>query len=127
MCNFAQLHRMTESGKHIEATAIDLFQQFDIEGNASKLPEEDDPFAVLRSIIAEKIRYLIDKEPERFKYVLYRIDVAEARVQQVLANYPLTEAAEQIAELIIARQLEKVKTRQQYKAGGNELSWDIEP
>lgn len=127
MCNFAQLHRMTESGKHIEATAIDLFQQFDIEGNASKLPEEDDPFAVLRSIIAEKIRYLIDKEPERFKYVLYRIDVAEARVHQVLANYPLTEAAEQIAELIIARQLEKVKTRQQYKAGGNELSWDIEP
>lgn len=120
---------MKESDRqnYMEATAVDLFQQFEIEGNAHALPAENDPFAVLRSIIAAKIRLLIDKDPERLKYILYRIDVKEQKVKEALANEPLTEAAESIANLIINRQLEKVETRSKYGTGQGDLSWDIEP
>ncbi len=111
----------------IEATAVDLFQQFEIEGDARQLPTEHDPMVVLRSIIAEKIRYLIDKNPERLKHVLYRIDVNEQQVKKALAEEALAEAVDTIADMIIKRQLEKVTTRQQYATGNGNLSWDIEP
>lgn len=118
---------MELGNEHIADTALAIFDNFEIDGPAEKLPQESDPWGVLRSILAEKIRYWVEKDPERLKYVLYRIDVNEQKVLEVLANSELTDAIDHIAQMIIERQLEKVETRKKYasKADG-ELSWDID-
>lgn len=118
---------MDLGNEHIADTAIAIFNNFEIDGPAEKLPEEKDPWTVLRSILAEKIRYWIEKEPEKLKYVLYRIDVNEQKVMNVLAHGELTEAIDSIAQMIIERQLEKVETRKKYASNNGDLSWDIEP
>lgn len=113
---------------HITDTAIDIFERFEIELSADGLQQQDDPFDELRSILAQKIRYLIDRDIDKLKQALYRIDVNEQQVKHVLAESPLDEAVDEIAAMIINRQLEKVKTRKKYsQPGGNDLSWDIEP
>ena len=119
---------MPADNPHIADAALDIFDRFEIEGSAEKLPQEDDPFAVLRSILAQKIRYWIDRDIDKLKQALYRIDVNERQVKEVLATEPLDEAVEHIADLIIKRQLEKVETRKKYSAPNQgDLSWDIEP
>lgn len=112
----------------INETALDVYHQFEIEQDIEGLKQEDDPFAVLRSILAQKIRYLIDRDIDKLKQALYRIDVNEQQVKKVLAESPLDEAVDEIAGMIISRQLEKVKTRKKYsQPGSSDLSWDIEP
>ena len=117
---------MGSSNEHIADTALAIFDNFEIEGAADRLPEENDPWAVLRSILAEKIRYWIEKDPDKLKYVLYRIDVNEQKVMHVLAHGELTEAIDTIAQMIIERQLEKVETRKKYASKDSDLSWDID-
>ncbi|HYG15779.1 MAG TPA: hypothetical protein VEC12_08505, partial [Bacteroidia bacterium] len=47
--------------------------------------------------------------------LLYRIDVSEKKVKEVIATMPYSLHAIKIAELIIKRQEDKVQTRKEYK------------
>ena len=50
--------------------------------------------------------------------LLYRLDVSEARVRKILDELQQEDAGKIIAAVIIERQLQKVKTRQQFKQQG---------
>lgn len=50
--------------------------------------------------------------------LLYRLDVSEARVRKILDEMQQEDAGKIIAAVIIERQLQKVKTRQQFKQQG---------
>ena len=79
------------------------------------LPEGETPYAALLKKLTEEIQHLIDFDLNKLWSILYRIDVAEKNVKEVIATTPFTEHAHRIAELIIARQLQKIESRKKYK------------
>lgn len=62
---------------------------------------------------------LINNDFEYLLSLLYRIDVDEKKIRFLLDSKPGTNAGELIAGLIIKRQLEKIKTKKQFKPPTN--------
>ena len=71
-----------------------------------KGPELED----LIKALAERIAYMLDKEPELLFSTLYRLDVLEPKINAVLHSSS-ESPAEGLARLIVERQIEKSKTR----------------
>ncbi len=84
-------------------------------------PARTDPVAStitmddVRRFLVEKITPLLDRNPARLMTILYRIDVAEPTVQQVLATAPAEAIPAALADLIIERQLQKIRIRRRYR------------
>ncbi len=71
-------------------------------------------FEAIREILADKLRMLIDQDPERLIFLLYRLDINENKVRALLAaGNP--DTAMDLARLIMERQLQKIKTRNQFR------------
>jgi hypothetical protein len=70
----------------------------------------------LRNLLSSHIHLLINYNFNKLVSILYRIDVSEMKLRQLLQDNPAEDAGKIIAELIIDRQLQKIKTR---KEGGN--------
>jgi hypothetical protein len=68
-----------------------------------------------RQELAVYINKLINTDFEKLVFLLYRIDVQESTIKQLLALPSNNNAGEIIAEAIIKRQLEKVSSRQKFK------------
>lgn len=75
----------------------------------------------LQQKLAAHINHLIQHHFEQLVSLLYRIDVSEAKIKSLLQNEPGKNAGNLIAVLIIERQLQKIKTRQQFKQSGNDF------
>jgi hypothetical protein len=71
----------------------------------------------LRQQLADAVNYLLGNDFSRLVQVLYRVDVSEPRLKRLLQEQPNTDAAVLIAELLIQRQEEKIKTRQAFRSG----------
>lgn len=69
--------------------------------------------------LADAINYMITHNFEKLVQLLYRIDVNEQKLKKMLQTYN-EEAGKIIARLIIERQLEKIKTRQQFRQKGGD-------
>ncbi len=69
--------------------------------------------------LKEYCNHLIKTNFEKMVGILYRIDVNETKLKQVLNQNPDEDAGEIIAHLIIERQLEKINTRKKFKQTGN--------
>lgn len=52
---------------------------------------------------------------------LYRIDVSEQKIRQTLRENPQAEAGRIIAHLVIERQKQKIKTREQFSPRDNDI------
>ena len=63
------------------------------------------------------INELINKDFHALIQLLYRIDVNEKKIRLYLNQKPNEDAAEVLADLIIERQIEKIKSREKYKSG----------
>lgn len=72
-------------------------------------------YAWLRQVLAQSITRLIDRDMNQLLQILYRIDVAESRVQSAF-QAPFRDIPELLAELVIARQLEKILLQRDYAA-----------
>ncbi len=68
-------------------------------------------------ILTETISELLDKNVERLVSILYRIDVGQKRTDEIFNNPSKDEIASLIADAVIERQLQKVKTRRKYSNG----------
>ena len=88
---------------------------------AIELPEKIS-FEELQSKLATHINHLIQHHFEQLVSLLYRIDVSEAKIKSLLQQQPNEDAAKIIAALIIERQLQKIKTRQQYSQRDNNFN-----
>lgn len=67
------------------------------------------------SLLAEKINYLVGNDFPALVNILYRIDVSELKVKQVLKDHPDDDAGSLIAALILERMLAKAKSRENFK------------
>lgn len=80
----------------------------------------------VRRFLVSRITPLLDRNPAHLMSLLYRIDVAEDRVQEVLASAPPEAIPGALADLIIDRQLQKVRLRRRYReAGGGMEEGDL--
>jgi hypothetical protein len=70
--------------------------------------------AELKMILSGHINYLITNDFNKLLSVLYKVDVSEKLLKISLQEHT-QDAATVIAEMIIERQLEKIKTREQFR------------
>lgn len=69
----------------------------------------------LRQKLSGHINDLINSDFEKLVQLLYRLDIDEKKLKKVLQDNPGQNAGEMISDLIIERQLQKIKSRQQFK------------
>ena len=65
--------------------------------------------------LAGRINQLIENDFTQLLQILYRIDVSEQKLRSLLKQNTGTDAGRIIAVLIIERQLEKLRSRQQFR------------
>lgn len=75
----------------------------------------------LKGKLTLHINYLINHDFEKLVSLLYRIDVSEPRLRNLLNQTEGEGAAALITDLIIERQLEKIKSRQQFRQQDNDI------
>ncbi len=102
-----------------------LFDSFEI--NEQLLPSTDngeEKFRAFRQLLIQRIEELIQRDFEKLKWILYRIDVSEKKLNEALQNSE-TDAATVMADLIIQRQIEKAESRKKFGDNENEWNFDI--
>lgn len=72
----------------------------------------------LKDGLSAYLNHLIITDFERLVRILYRIDVNENKLKYLLRENKGEGSGDLIADLIIERQLQKIKTREDFKASG---------
>ena len=67
------------------------------------------------------INQLISGGFAKLVYLLYAVDVSEKKLKQLLAEHPNEDAGKLIALLILERQNEKKKSREQFKQNEQDI------
>ena len=75
----------------------------------------------LKQKMALHINHCINHDFEKLVSLLYRIDVNENKMRQLLEQKEGENAAGLIADMIIERQLQKIKSRQQFRQRDNDI------
>ena len=76
--------------------------------------------------LEKRLGRLLEKNPEEFFQMMYRIDISEKSLQSVLQE---PDALTKLAKMVYTRQLDKVKSRLKYKdyfnkdSADNDLKW----
>lgn len=79
------------------------------------IPVSDLDINMLKEKLSVVILYMLENQFEKLCNVMYRLDVSEQKFSDVLNKYPPQEAAPAIAELVIEREMMKVRTRMLYR------------
>lgn len=75
--------------------------------------------AEIKEQIMLYINHLLVHDFNRLIQILYKVDVNEARLKELLRANPQTDAATIIAELLIERQEEKIKSKEAFRPNSN--------
>ncbi|MBU3699271.1 MAG: hypothetical protein FGM33_04565 [Candidatus Kapabacteria bacterium] len=70
----------------------------------------------LRSLLINRITELLTRNPEKLMAILYRIDVKENAVNEIMSKAFPTEVPIHLADLVIERQLAKARTRAEHRS-----------
>ena len=79
-------------------------------------------FVELEELLTIYANGLIQKDFQKLVTLLYRIDVSETKLKYLLQLQRDENAGNIIAKLIIERQIEKMKSRQQFGKYNNDIS-----
>ena len=99
---------MTHSPALIESAARQLQRVFESE---HQLPSQEDD--LLRQV-ARMVLYLLRHNLSQLLNILYRIDVEERKLKQAMLAASEEEVAENIARLVVERELLKAQIRFRY-------------
>jgi hypothetical protein len=77
--------------------------------------------AELREHLILYINHLLLHDFNKLVQILYKIDVNEEKLKELLQKNPGTDAAVIIADLLILRQEEKIKAREVFKSNNNNI------
>ncbi len=103
---------MDEQGETKELTGI-IVKDMQLEMEADLLKSDD--MEMFRQKLIEVINLLLHKDYHRLVNAMYRLDIDEKSFRDVISGLHSPNVAARLAELIISRELEKVKTRRKYK------------
>ncbi len=108
---------MDQDKKQITEITQVITKDFRI-GDDSLIPAADlETLEELKKYITEKLAYLLDYKYDLLINILYKIDVSEEKLGHLFSGSNRDSIPGKLAELIIERQLQKVKFRRQYKNG----------
>ena len=82
---------------------------------AGLLPETS--FALFKAKLVAFINQLINNDLEKLIFLLYKVDVDENKLKLLIAGAP--DAAATIADLVIDRQIQKIRSRETFRSNGN--------
>jgi hypothetical protein len=85
------------------------------------LPQYHDEKLLLQQL-AERINHLIVHDFGYLVSLLYRLDISEKKLKQLLAENETADAGMLIAEMIVQRQAEKINSRRQFKQNDSAIS-----
>jgi uncharacterized protein YqgQ len=94
---------------------ISVVQQELVKLIGQELVHKTDGWSELRTALAVWVNDLIQHNLTELIRVLYRVDISENKLKFLLREKVGEDAALIIADLIIERQLQKIKTRQQFQ------------
>ncbi len=76
----------------------------------------------IRRRLSVAINEMILSDFDKLVMLLYRLDINETKLRKILNENPSNDAGNIIADLIIERQLQKIKSRQQFSQRDNNIS-----
>jgi len=80
-----------------------------------------DESAVNKAILITRINELIETDFQKLVSILYRMDVSEKKLTFLLQDNPGKDAANIIAELMIERQAQKIRSREAFRKDDSEI------
>lgn len=82
------------------------------------IPNNDfERFEEFRNYLIVKLKEMYEHNYELLLNTLYRIDVSETKLSELFSSKHGDNITERLADLIIERQLQKIRFRQQYREG----------
>ncbi|WP_347158325.1 hypothetical protein [Pontibacter chitinilyticus] len=99
---------MPDASALLISTTRRLQQVFEVDN----LPATDQEALCYK--VARVVAHLLHTDMNRLLHILYRIDVEEQQVKQAMIADDTETIAERIARLIVKRELQKARLRQQY-------------
>jgi hypothetical protein len=98
---------------------IDDFDFFGIEISFSG--NEQNAYNELTSQLIPLFEHLYSKDRQKLMLILYKIDIAENKLERTKAKFPRASLAEIISHLVVEREMQKVITRRLYSSGSQNL------
>lgn len=100
---------MTSSEDDIQRSASAIIARaFDLDLDAH------DAYRQIREQVLNRIIELLTRNPEKLMAILYRIDVPEPAVATIFATALPPDVPDQLADLVMERQLAKARTRAEH-------------
>ena len=98
---------------------MDVYQQlvkwFEEADDDIEVPSGTPTLEEVRQFVKTNVERLLDQNPGMLMSILYRIDVPESQVQDVLRRVGHGEIPDRLTDLIVERQLQKVHLRRKYR------------
>jgi hypothetical protein len=107
---------MDDLKSEVMAVSKIISKDFQLDEAKSLIPASD--LATLeefKEYLKEKLADLLENKYDVLINILYRIDVNESKLSELFSGKSRGNIPEKLAELIIERQLQKLRFRQQYK------------
>lgn len=104
--------------KYLQTTARELGETMELQ-----LPDTVS-YELLEELLAERLELLISHHFQQFVFLLYRIDVPENQIRDILERDAGAGAYRKIAGLLIERQLQKMKSRETFRTSPPENEED---
>ncbi len=103
-----------EKNQVIEVTET-ISKDFDKAGISSVIkPDGIDNLGQLKRRLTKKITELLDTNYEKLINILYRIDINENKLNELFGSKNREDIPPRLADLIVERQLQKIKFRNMY-------------
>lgn len=77
-----------------------------------------------RQLLVDQINKMLQHDFEKLVSTLYRIDVDETKLRLLLDRNTGQDSAEIITDLVIERQVQKIKSREQFRGTNENISDD---
>lgn len=81
----------------------------------------DDHSSLSRQWLIDRINEWLQTDFEKLIAALYRLDVNEDKLRSLLRRHTGQDAAVIITDLVLERQLQKMKSRQQFRSPGENI------
>lgn len=103
-----------------------LFDSFEIDAQPwSENNNQEEQLRAIRQLLIQRIDELIRTDFDKLKWILYRIDINEKKLTEALKGDSGADAASIMADMIIARQIEKAESRKKF-GQGNTDNWSFD-
>ena len=87
-----------------------VFESFEIDPQLLPVvTNNEEKFQAFRKLLIDRIEELAEKNMDKLMWLLYRVDVSERKLHATLKETPPENFASVIADMIIERQIQKIK------------------